>query len=100
MSWDEGFDLAQALMADPTSHLRAAKLGWAYPWSHEARALADLYDLTLAANSDRKKRRKAKPYPRPFETNTRSRSRKPTVDQATIRAALAARAPRRAEDGR
>lgn len=54
--------------------------------------LADLYDLTLAANTDRRKRGQIKPHPRPYRLpgDTR-RSRPPEIDQSAVRAALAAR---------
>lgn len=91
MSWDEAWSLTQRLMADPTSHLRAAVAGWAHPWPYEARVLADLYDLTLAANTDKKHRGRTRPYQRPWSKTRGRRSTKPTVNQAAIRAALAAR---------
>lgn len=84
--------LTRALLADMTSRLGSAVQGWDYPLSHEARTLADLYDITVLANADPKKRSRIKPYPRPWPTQTNAvRSEKPTVDQATIKAALAAR---------
>lgn len=91
LAWRESWMLLTQLLNDSTSHTFAAVAGWRYPFSPEARALADLYDLTVAANTEKKKRKRAKPYPRPWKTRHGTRSRKPTVDQATIRAALAAR---------
>lgn len=90
MTWGEAWALTNALTADPTSRIGAAVNGWRYPMSREALILADLYDLTLTANTDRKKRGRIKPYPRPWKQSGK-RSAKPTVDQKTIRAALAAR---------
>lgn len=87
MTWSEAWDLANQLSVDPTSRLCAALNDWAHPLSHEARTLADLYDLTLSAH--KRKGARVKPYPRPWRD--KQRSAKPTVDQATIRAALAAR---------
>lgn len=90
MSWDEAWDLVTELVRDPTSHLFAAINEWKHPFSSEARVLADLFDLQVAMNT--KKGKKPKPYPRPWSKKTQGvRSQKPTVDQATIRAALAQR---------
>lgn len=84
--------LMQELMADPTSHLAAAVAGWDHPMSREALIMADLWDLNVAVNTDRKKRGRAKTYPRPFKRKGAStRSAKPTVNQAAIDAALRAR---------
>lgn len=92
MSWREAWWHTNTLATDVTSHVCAALNGWRYPFSHEAKVLADLYDLTLSANTDKKKRGRLKPYPRPWKTKGKGqRSTKPSVDQATVRAALAAR---------
>jgi len=93
MTWDEAYDLARGLLADPTSRLAAARSGWDHPLSREAMTLADLYDLTVAANSDRRKG-KPKPYPRPFKPKgkgSQHATAAPTVTQAQIDAALRAR---------
>jgi hypothetical protein len=93
MSWDEAYDLARGLLADPTSRLAAARAGWDHPLSREAMIFADLYDLTVAANTDRRKG-KPKPYPRPFKPKgkgARHATAAPTVTQAQIDAALRAR---------
>ena len=92
MTWDEAYDLVRGLLADPTSRLAAARAGWTYPLSREAMIVADLYDLTAVANSDRKKG-KPKPYPRPFKPKGKGsrHSAAPTVTQAQIDAALRAR---------
>lgn len=47
--------LAVILRRDPSSAVAAALEGWDYPISREALAILDLYDLTMAANSDGKK---------------------------------------------
>lgn len=92
MGIHEAWLLVNALMVDPTSHLAAAVAGWKYPMSREALIAADQFDLTVAVNTDKKRRGKSKHYPRPFERNTTGRrSKAPEADQATIRAALAAR---------
>lgn len=85
--------MANLLANDPTSQLAAAMSRWDYPFSHEARALADLLDITVAANVDRKKVKKPPTFPRPWPEPKKPgrRSRKPTVSQKQIRAALAAR---------
>lgn len=62
--------------------------GWASPFSREVQAIASLYDLTLAANADPKKRNQLQPYPRPWKTEEERRSQAPTVDQKTILDAL------------
>lgn len=97
MSIDEAWLLAEQLLADPTSQIRAAKAEWEYPFSHEARILADLFDVTLAANVDQKKRAAARKgqQPRPWPDRTVTSSTTPSVDQATVLASLQARAPRR-----
>lgn len=51
--------------------------------------MASLYDLTLAAKVDPKKRNQITPYPRPWKSDDKERSKAPTVDQKTIREALA-----------
>ena len=92
MSWREAWLLANELACDPSSRVAAAVNGWRYPFTHEAKILADLYDLTITANTDKKKRGRIKPYPRPWKVKGQShRSTKPSVDQDTVRAALAAR---------
>jgi len=89
LTWRESYALVAELLRDPTSHLAAAVGDLEYPWPREAFILADLYDLLVAANTDRKHRSRIKPYPRPVKNGLhRRRSRRPTVDQATVRAAL------------
>lgn len=89
LTWRESYALVAELLRDPTSHLAAAVGDLEYPWPREAFILADLYDLLVAANTDRKHRSRIKPYPRPVKNGLhRRRSRRPAVDQATVRAAL------------
>lgn len=89
ITWPEMWDLVSELVKDPTSHACAALNGWTYPISREAQTLASLYDLTLVANTDSKKRSQVTPYPRPWPDTDKQRSKAPTVDQKTIREALA-----------
>jgi len=89
ITWDEAWMLLRELLGDPSSHLGAAHAGWAHPFSREAMILADLWDLNVAVNTDKKKR-KPKPYPRPFK-RPGNRSKAPVASQDHIRAALAAR---------
>jgi hypothetical protein len=86
MSWPEALALTQQLMADPSSRVCTAVSGWTEPWPREAFILADLFDLTHQAHSNRN----PKPYPRPADSH-RKRSAVPRVSQRAIRAALAAR---------
>lgn len=95
MSLHEAWQLTQELCRDPTSHVGAAVAGFKHPWSHESAILADLYDLTVAANSDPKSRAKIKPYPRPFDIRAEGeRSERPNVSQEVVREALARRGHR------
>jgi hypothetical protein len=50
-------------MKDPTSHVAAAVSGWQLPMSHEALALADVFDSL----EFKRIRRKHKPRPRPWD---------------------------------
>lgn len=93
LSWREAWGLVERLALDPASHLCAAINGWDYPLSREAMALADLYDLTAVANTDKRHRRSLKPYRRPWKNTKGRRSKTPAVDQAAVRAALDARKP-------
>ena len=90
-SWREAVCLLIEVVRDPSSHLAAAIARWDHPYSREAFILADLYDLTQAAHVDRKHRSQLKAYPRPTGDPDRGKSKRPTVSQATVRAALAAR---------
>ncbi|WP_269304930.1 hypothetical protein [Aeromicrobium sp. HA] len=57
------------LLDDPTSQVHAAAVGWEYPLSREAAALADLFDAFAKANY-----KKVVPYPRPWSTGPRGRT--------------------------
>lgn len=92
MTWNEAWMLVRELLSDPSSRLGAARAGWDHPMSREAMVLADLWDLNVAVNTDKKKR-KPKPYPRPFK-RPGNRSKAPVASQDRIRAALAARGHR------
>jgi len=87
MSYAEGLRLVQVLATDPSSRIACALAGWDYPFSTEAKVLADLYDLTHKAAAGR---RSTKPYPRPWDKK-RTRYGRITRSQAEIRAALRAR---------
>lgn len=82
------------IMNDPTSPLRAKYLNWDYPFSTEAKIMADLWDLTKAANSG-KRRRSGKNYQRPFPDGSRGKSAPPAVSQARVMAELAKRGHKR-----
>ena len=88
VSWGESVRLVQELAADPATHTAAALAGWAHPWSREAALLADLFDVTLAANA----KGNPKPYPRPWVGPTDERSKigdASQFSQAEIREELA-----------
>lgn len=89
MTWSETWHLVSELLTDPSSHAAAATAGWAHPLSHESIVARDLFDLTAAANSGK---RKPKPYPRPWDPQA-TRVGRATLPQAEIRAILAARGP-------
>ena len=91
LTWHEAWLLTEQLLNDPTSHIAAALAGWDYPASRETLALADLFDLTVAVNTDKRKRGRAERYTRPFPLRDATRSAKPQVSQDAVRAALAAR---------
>lgn len=61
----------EQLAADPSSRLCTSLNGWSYPISLEAVVLADLFDLTHAAHS---RKRRPKPHPiRPWKSKSRER---------------------------
>ncbi|MPZ66165.1 MAG: hypothetical protein GEU83_11840 [Pseudonocardiaceae bacterium] len=91
MTYAEAWRLTTELAADPTSRVAAAINGWDHPFSQEAAILADLFDVTVAANTEPKRRNQTRPYPRPWPSDQGQRSKPATVDQSTVRAALAAR---------
>lgn len=94
MTWEEGYNMMRVVMNDPNSPLRARYLDWEYPFSTEAKILADLHDLTKAAHSG-KRRRSGKPYPRPYPDGSRGRSAPPKMSQERVRAELEKRGHKR-----
>lgn len=75
MSWGEAIRLIRLLRKDTTSQFAAALEGWEFPIDRGTLATLDLFDLTVLANSDRKKG-KPTPHPmRPYKTDTRDRQR-------------------------
>lgn len=91
IGWMEAYLLTRALMRDPSSRVQAAAAGWTHPFGHTERILADLYDATVALNTDKKHKSRIKPYPRPWPDGTRKTSAPPKASQREVRAALAAR---------
>lgn len=71
-------------MLEPGSHTSAAVSEWRHPASMEWLIAADLYDVFVAANTQRGKRPE---YPRPWQV-IKSRLGKATAPQNVIRAAL------------
>ncbi|WP_156027407.1 hypothetical protein [Mycetocola saprophilus] len=69
---------------DPASWLHAAINGWKYPLSREGQILLELYDLTLAINSSKKK---PKPSPRPWQTGQRISATAVPIEEARERLA-------------
>ena len=63
----EAIYLTAILMRDPSSWVSCAKSGWKHPASREWIVIQDLYNLTMAANSNKKK--KLYTYPTPWETS-------------------------------
>jgi len=86
MGWSEGIRLVRILLADPASAVASAMAGWDYPMPREAAILADLYDLTFAANKSEKS--KMRHYPRPWKVKSEAKVAKPTISQARVIAAL------------
>lgn len=73
MSLLEAARLAKILLTDPSSATAAASQDWDYPISQEASVLADLFDLTFAANSDPKKARPKPHAIRPWKQQSTQR---------------------------
>ncbi|MCS4275339.1 hypothetical protein M2390_000500 [Mycetocola sp. BIGb0189] len=59
-------------------------MGWKYPLSREGQILLELYDLTLAVNSGKKK---PKPSPRPWQTGQRINATALPIEEARERLA-------------
>ncbi|MFA5712303.1 hypothetical protein [Mycolicibacterium sp.] len=91
MAWSEACALARVLVADQSSWLGARVAGMDRPWPAEAWILANLYDLTAAANA--KKGRALRPHPRPSDPKP-TRIGRATVSQRRIRAELDKRSAR------
>lgn len=64
MSWGEACRLVGELAAEPSSHTAAALGGWSHPWSWEATAVADLWELTAGLHTAKGK--ESPDYPRPW----------------------------------
>lgn len=90
MTLGEAIRLFHVLRADPTSQVAAAMEGWAHPFSREAMALADLYDLTHAVAAQGKR---TKPYPRPWPDVNTTRLGRTTLPVDQVLALLARRGP-------
>lgn len=87
MGWDEALRMTLILRRDTTSQVAVAVEGWQHPISRDALAILDLYDATIAVNTDSKKR--PKPHGgRPFEIDSKQRNRMgkaaPAADVAAI----------------
>jgi hypothetical protein len=67
MSIHEAARLAELLLRDSSSMISAAVQDWDHPISQEAVVLADLFDLTFAANSSPKGPRPKPHGIRPFK---------------------------------
>lgn len=89
MDWAEACSLARILRGDTSSWTGALAAGMDRPWPVEAWLLANLFDLTAAANS----KRKPKAHPRPSDPKP-TRLGRATMPQRRIRAALAQRGHR------
>ena len=99
MTFGEACRLVAELAQEPDSHTAAALGGWSHPWSWEAAAVADLWDLTAGIHTAKG----AHPtMPRPWPTTT-SGTRKGNAGGRTpdeIRAELARMSGRRIGDGK
>lgn len=63
IAWDEADRLVERLLVDPTSHLAASLMGWAYPVSRADLTMRELFDLQHRSKS----KRKPQPFPRPWD---------------------------------
>lgn len=96
-SWGESIRLCQVLLGDSTSQVAASVAGWAYPASREHLALADLYDVTVRANS--KRHAKVNAYPRPWDKPKATTWGRTRLSQRVINAAMALRGHYPPQDG-
>lgn len=78
--WIEAIYLVSMLMRNPQSWLQAAHNGWKHPVDHNWMILAELFDLTLRANS----KTKPKPMPRPWPDQNSERVGKPVHSRDAI----------------
>lgn len=67
-------------MRNPESWLQAAANGWKHPVDHNWMVLAELFDLTLRANS----KNKPKPLPRPWKDANTEKVGKPIHSREAI----------------
>jgi len=80
ITWIEAIYLVSVLMRNPQSWLQAAHNGWKYPVDHNWMVTAELFDLTLRANS----KNKPKPMPRPWPDQNSERVGKPVHSRDAI----------------
>jgi hypothetical protein len=80
VTWLETIYLVSMLMRNPESWLQAAHNGWKYPVDHNYMLLAELFDLTMRANS----KTKPKPMPRPWPDQNAQRVGKPIHSRDAI----------------
>ena len=92
MPWAEADRLVTVILRDTASPLTAELAGWDYPLSREAMALADLFDLTVAAHAGRKAKdvtRYPRPWPAPEDPDAKTYGANNThLTQDEIRSAL------------
>lgn len=75
MTWGEAIRALAVLRKDTTSQFAASVEGWEFPIDRGTLATLDVFDLTVMANSDRKK---GKPTPhsgRPYKMDDRERTK-------------------------
>lgn len=80
VTWLETIYLVSMLMKNPQSWLQAAFNGWKYPVDHNYMVLAELFDLTMRANS----KNKPKPMPRPWPDSNSQRVGKTAHSRESI----------------
>jgi hypothetical protein len=80
VSWIETIYLVSMLMRNPESWLQAAHNDWKYPVDHNYMMLAELFDLTMRANS----KNKPKPMPRPWPDANTQRVGKPVHSREDV----------------
>lgn len=80
ITWIEAIYLVSVLMRNPQSWLQAAHNGWKHPVDNNWMLLAELFDLTMRANS----KNKPKPLPRPWPDQNSERVGKTTHSRESI----------------